>query len=625
MAKLRPDGERSYFRFPISLLSLVSGADLRPDSDPDSDGRRLGLCIIAHTLFEKGRAQLLRLGEEYIEHSGQAEATAERYGTDFGFMAADWLQQHKPGTLPEELMVDVWQRMTRDRAAVALAPGRNFADANSPNPLPDNVSEGGRLGGLGIKAGPLPDFHVLQSTYWDAGAHVETVAEITGGRSMDATVRADFVRELAAGRMPLREFRILAAITAKLSGDRPFTQTTDDHLAVLASGYRSHDAFEAWCADFDQTEARELAFRESDEFKAWPEEERIAALASAAEFDAVPRPRILFTVNQVAYTRKQLCAPRGVFVGYLYNRRRLYLAHPARLAKHAREKGDDPALTLARLVEEQYGRGDERKHAAHAAAAIAKAERAAAAVARDRDLAEHLRRIAASAGAPPSSVESPRTSRESPGSVPPYTEAPSDKQQQEKQQQHKHQRTADGDAAARARGESRKRMTEDREPVAQAPLSPSPAVPSTPEPNPSASAALTFEGYDDGEADPTPEPDPPGVGIPAAVPVPEAAVPVPITNAFRPQEGAARAAHGVAEPPTANPEHPPAGALWSAEAFARWQASGDPGPVYGPGGMFKQIVTASGRACYAERPKWEVSVERAQIEAAEWRRDSSTG
>ena len=627
MSKLRSSKERSYFRFPVSLLSMVDGADQRPDLDPDSDGRRLGLYIIAYTLVEKGKAQMRRLGEEYLATFGESEFSADAHGRGFAVLAGDWLAYHRPETLPEGIDITTGQGAAQIDGAVliALAPGRDFAAANAPKPRPDTVTDGGRLGGLGIKAGPLPDMRELRAAYWDAAAHVEAVAEVTGGRSMEATVRADFVRELAAGRRPLREFRILAAITAKLGGPNPYEQTTDEHLALLASGFHSRDAFASACRAAEDSAARELAFRESDEFKAWPEADRLAALSSVEEGSLFESPRILFTDEQVRYTRRKLCSPRGVFVSYLYNRRRLYLAHPARLTKYAQEPGEGPELTLARLVEAKYARADERKHATYAAAAIAKAEREAAAAVRERDLAARLAQIADAAGAGPLSEGRPALVRQSPasrpGRVPPYIETPSENQQHEKQQQQNPSRTAADGAAARVRGILTKGTAGDRGPATAAPL---PALAESlfgaPAILTGASPRQNSQRNEVRETDPTPEPTPPGGGRPVPVPVSEAATPVPITQAYRTgDEGA---------PPPLEPTRPaapPPGALVAAEAFRRALERGDDtANLLGIGGPFHSVETADGRTWYVERDPGEVAAERARM-AAERHRSAGTG
>lgn len=448
----RPEQERSYFRFPISLLSLVDGVDKRPDSSEDSDGRRLGHCIIAHTLIEKGKAQLIRLGEEFEEEMGSGEYTAGEYGRSFASQAAEWLEYHRPGTLPAGLDHE-WQTISAEDAAIciSLAPGPDFTNASSRRPLPDSISEGGRLGGLGINAGPLPSALNLRSAYWDASHHVTECALVEGGRAMDANVRADFVRDLTAGRMSLRDFRVLAAVTAKLggTGGDPFVQVTESHLSLLASGYTSQAALEATVAAFEEGERREKEFIESSEFMSWPEQERLDALATSLAY-STPPPSVLMTNSQIGYTLAKLCAPRGIFVDYLYNRRRHYVAHPKRLAKYAREAGEDPALTLARLVEEKHGRGDERRHARKAAAQIAKAERAALEMARDRDLAERLHRIEAGHEVSPSSAGVREQSGQSLQGVSPYIETPSEKQHAQNRSQRSGPHTAAGGAAAGA-------------------------------------------------------------------------------------------------------------------------------------------------------------------------------
>ena len=310
MPKLKP--ERSYFRFPISLLDAARANTLAPlgNSDPEA-GRIVARYVIAHTLATKGGAQVEKVGAEYAADHGPSDYEPEVWGRSIAGIAGDWLLDHKPGTLP-----DGWEEAYRKSmengfvpspfeaaVALALAPGRNFSDRGG-----ESVSDGGRFGGLGIKAGPLPNLGQLHSDYMNAAAHVGAAESITGRRSMNADVRADFVRDLAAGRMTLRRFRVLAAITAKL-GEHDYTlvPVTDEHLTLLASGFSSQEAFEATRAHDEAEEELRRADAESEESRRLIESDPDAY---GYILEPLPIAELALSETQTRYNPAEALCPR---------------------------------------------------------------------------------------------------------------------------------------------------------------------------------------------------------------------------------------------------------------------------------------------------------------------------
>lgn len=168
-------------------------------------------------------------------------------------------------------------------------------------------------------------------------------------------------------------------------------------------------------------------------------------------------------------------------------------------------------------------------------------------------------------------------------------------------------------AGPHAAGTGTMKRAEDRGPSTAAPLpGTAAALFGAPAILPNVSPGQSSQRKGVTEADLPPEPDPPRGGSPLPVPTFEADAPTPIHAAHRPLEGGAPAAALTVE---TRPEQPPAGALDSTAAFRRQMELGDPGPLYGLGGMFEQIVTADFRGWYVERDRGEVSAERARLAA----------